>query len=214
MTALSALHTVKTRIGLDDECFRDLCEQITGKRSTRAMNDNERNAVRDRMLTDYPAARNSNKRKSLTGPYAKKLQALWIAGWNLGLVKNRKDTALVAFVKRQTGIQSTSWLRDHKDANKAVEALKIWLERAGVVWTVDSITPDYAREPGFKIAIAQSRLLDREFPLAVMVEAISELFPQKNNSDLTSAQWIKVMNLLGELVRSKQNLKKSTRRVK
>ncbi|MGC8201033.1 phage protein GemA/Gp16 family protein, partial [Salmonella enterica] len=43
-------------------------------------------------------------RRDLDGPYAKKLQALWIAAWNLGLTRSRDDKALLAFVKRQTGL--------------------------------------------------------------------------------------------------------------
>ena len=210
MTALSALHTVRTRIGLDDDCFRDLCEQLTGKRSTRAMNDNERYAVRDRMLADYPAAaRPPKSKKHLSGSYAKKLQALWISGWNLGLVKNRNDEALIAFVKRQTGIQSMTWLRDPEDADKAVEALKKWLERAGVDWTVDKLTPAHARAPGFKIAIAQSFLLNPERPSDALVGIMHELFPNPAIVKMRPADWIKVMNALGEEIRVKAKLAKA-----
>jgi len=210
MTALSALHTVRTRIGLDEDCFRDLCYQITGKRSTRAMNDNERYAVRDRMLADYPAAaRPAKSKKRLSGPYAKKLQALWISGWNLGLVKNRNDEALIAFVKRQTGIQSMNWLRDPADADKAVEALKKWLERAGVDWTVDKLTPAYARAPGFKIAIAQSFLLNPERPSDAFVGIMHELFPNPLIVKMRAPDWIKVMNALGEDIRAKAKVAKA-----
>jgi len=202
MTALSALHTVRTRIGIDEDCFRDLCETITGKRSTRAMNDNERYAVRDRMLADYPAA--ARPRKALSGPYAKKLQALWISGWNLGLITDRKDAALIAFVKRQTGIQSTSWLRDPKDADKAVEALKKWLERAGVDWSVIKGYPAHTRQPGYKIAWAQCYMLAPSDPRARFFQTLQEEVGDLMMSKMRPADWIKVMNALGEQVRAKK----------
>ena len=204
MTALSALHTVRTRIGLDEDCFRDLCQQITGKRSTRAMNDNERLAVRDRMLADYPAAAAPRKsKKHLSGPYAKKLQALWISGWNLGLVKNRNDEALIAFVKRQTGIQSMNWLRDPADADKAVEALKKWLERAGVVWNIEKRRPDWMKVPGYRIAIAQSDILQKHpSSTSPISKAVRKTVGNKSPEQMTARDWIKVMNALGEEIRA------------
>jgi len=210
MTALSALHTVRTRIGLDEDCFRDLCMRITGKRSTRAMNDNERYAVRDRMLADYPAAARPRKSKNrLSGPYAKKLQALWISGWNLGLVKNRNDEALIAFVKRQTGIQSMNWLRDPNDADKAVEALKKWLERAGVDWTVDSLLPKWTKIPGYKIAMAQVKILEHRPGSTLLTDIALNCTGKKSAKEMTARDWIKVMNELGERIRAQAKVTKA-----
>lgn len=204
MTALSALHTVRSRIGLDDECFRDCCEQITGKRSTREMSDAERNAVRAKLVSDYPNATKRPKATNrLTGPYTKKLQALWISGWNLGLVKNRSDDALIAFVKRQTGIQSMSWLRDPQDAEKAVEALKKWLERAGVDWSVDRLMADWEKMPGYKISFAQCKILNEHYSDAMNLQAdlVCKFFPNKTWDQVTPIDWIKIMNHLGSQVR-------------
>jgi hypothetical protein len=51
------------------------------------------------------------------------------------VVEAREDTALVAFVRRQTGIDHLNWVRDAADAQKVIEALKAWLTReAGVHW--------------------------------------------------------------------------------
>ncbi len=69
------------------------------------------------------------------GPYAGKLRALWISAFNLGVVKNADDAAMLAFVKRQTGLDHTRFLVDVADARKAIEALKSWIAReAGVEW--------------------------------------------------------------------------------
>ncbi len=88
---------------------------------------------------------------------------MWIGAWNLGLVRNRDDKALIAFVERQTGIQHLNWLRDAADAAKAVEALKKWMERdGGVDWSEHRFQAPVEKQPGFKIARAQFRKLQPE----------------------------------------------------
>ena len=206
MSALAKIHIAKKQLGLDDDTYRDMLERVTSKRSSKGMNNKQHTAVLDEFKrlgwkSDFKRKRGGG---SLTGPYAKKLQALWIAGWNLGLVDNRKDAALIAFVKRQTGIQSMAWLRDPEDADKAVEALKKWLERGGVDWSVGDHIPPWARAPGFKIAWAQLRKLEPfdEFFNVNFSAAITEILPNNNGLDvLTSSDWIKVMNALGVKVR-------------
>jgi hypothetical protein len=65
------------------------------------------------------------------GPYAGKLRALWISAYNLGIVRNRDDRAMIAFVQRQAKVSHTRFLTDPKDAAKAIEALKSWIAREG-----------------------------------------------------------------------------------
>lgn len=104
--SLAKIHIAKKDLGLDDATYRAVLERVTGKTSSVAMTAEERDAVlvEMRRIGWKPRA---SRRRGLDGPYAKKIQALWIAGWNLGLIRNREDTALIAFVKRQTGIEHT-----------------------------------------------------------------------------------------------------------
>ncbi|PIQ25396.1 GemA protein [bacterium (Candidatus Blackallbacteria) CG13_big_fil_rev_8_21_14_2_50_49_14] len=39
---LGIIHAAKKRLGLDDDCYRDLLEGVTGKRSAADLDDNER----------------------------------------------------------------------------------------------------------------------------------------------------------------------------
>lgn len=81
-----------------------------------------------------------------TGPYAPKLQALWIGAHNLGLTRSRDDRALLAFVERQTGLSHTRFLTDPADAMKAIEALKKWMARdGGVDWPKDRADAEAAK---------------------------------------------------------------------
>jgi hypothetical protein len=98
----------------------------------------------------------SSRRPSETvaGAYGAKLQALWISAWNLGIVDNRDDRALIAFIERQTKIAHPRWLNEHKDAKKAIEALKDWIAReAHVEWPSEA----QAQKRGTAVNIASKR---------------------------------------------------------
>ena len=134
MSAVKTIYAGIRALGIQDEDDRrDLFERVTGKRWLRLMSS----ADKDRVVAELRRLgfQGPTARRLLTGPYAKKLQALWIAGWNLGLVHNRDDAAIIAFVKRQTGLDHARWLRDPADGKRVVEALKDWLARdGGVMW--------------------------------------------------------------------------------
>lgn len=146
MNPLAALHVAKKQLDLTEEDYRAVLERVTGRRSARELAAVEIGLVLDEFRrmgfmptpgrSRMPKVRRSAKGAMLLdGPYAAKLRALWIAGWNLGVVRDRTDKALLAFVERQTKISHTRFLREAGDASKAIEALKAWLAReAGVVW--------------------------------------------------------------------------------
>ena len=155
MSALKLIHLGRRELGLtDDDDYRDVLEQVTGKRSAKAMTERERRAVVDEFRRrGFRLQRSAN----LTGPYAGKLVALWLSAWNLGIVRNRTDAALIAFVERQTGIAHMNWLRDARDARRAIEALKAWIAReAGVEWPSE----DDGRSAKLAVIAAQLRKLE------------------------------------------------------
>lgn len=145
--AIRTIQAMKRELGLDEEDYRAMLVRVTGKNSLRAMDGGQLGQV----ITDM-RAKGGGSKKRLDGPYGGKLQALWLSGWNLGLVRNPANEALLAFVKGQTGIDHTRFLRNAADARKAVEALKKWLERAGVDWS------EYT-EPQDCVLAAQLRVL-------------------------------------------------------
>lgn len=139
---IRAIHALKSRARFDDDTYRDWLERETGKRSCKLLSISQAVKVIDRLktITNDPrspreGASSDPAKPDLSGPYAAKLRALWISGWHLGVVRDRRDKALLAFIRRQTGIDHTRWLREPADARKAIEALKSWLAReAGVHW--------------------------------------------------------------------------------
>jgi hypothetical protein len=113
----------------------------------------------------------SSRRPSETvaGPYGAKLQALWISAWNLGIVDNRNDRALIAFIERQTKIAHPRWLTDHKDAKKAIEALKDWTAReAKVEWPNES----QAKKRGMDVSIASKQAV-----IAALAKRLADVEP-------------------------------------
>lgn len=207
MKAIAAVHVGLKQLGIDDATGRDLYERVTGKRSLAAMTETEINRVVQELRDKGFKPATKGARRPLEGKFVKKLQALWIAAWNLGLVKNRDDEALIAFVKRQTKLDHVRFLRDADDARKAIEALKAWMARsAGVNWTDDFGWVWLKSESG-KIAAAQWSLLHQDVEPKTMFSRYAWLVLRKPPMSLdldtepTAAEWIVIMNSLGELVR-------------
>jgi hypothetical protein len=203
-SSIAAIHVAKKQLGLDDDTYRAKLTRITGKPSVKDMTEAERQKVltvfRNEGFKPAAPAKRPNGRANLSGPYAGKLQALWIAGWNLGVFRERDDAALVAFVKRQTGLDAVRFLRYQDDARKAIEALKAILSReAGVDWVIHKLMPDVKRTAGYKIARAQwARLNEPGMSFWPMVHNLGGVRP---GADPTDAQWITIMNALGERIR-------------
>ena len=139
-----------------------------------------------RRQTGNPGRTRSN---TAAGRYAPVLQALWIAGHNLGVVQNRDDAALIAFVQRQTGMSHTRFLTDSEDARRAIEALKKWLSReAGVVW------PRGTDPSARKLAIVKA-IADRLMRVHPDPDALLKTLP-------INTDWDAHANILGEHLRA------------
>lgn len=145
---IGAIHALKARIGLDDDSYRDVLQSETGKRSAKGLSSAEAWRVMERLKvlsggrTEAQARPGAAGAQRLDGPFAAVCRAFWLAAYNLGVVQDRTDRALVAFVARQTGIDHLNWVRDGADARKAIEALKSWISReaGGVTWDVPKAT--------------------------------------------------------------------------
>jgi phage gp16-like protein len=183
--SIAAMHVAKKQLGLDDDTYRAALTQVTGKSSSASMTEAERQKVLEHFRAAGFKGASIGRRTALEGRFAKKLQALWIAGWNLGLVRDRDDRALITFVKRQTGIDHVRFVRHGQDAAKAIEALKSWLARGGGV--------DWAEftDPADCIVAAQLRRLGRDGPARVGF-----------HDSVSAATRQSVMNSLGERIRA------------
>ncbi len=142
---LAKIHIAKKELGLDDATYRAVLERVTGKTSSAGLPDRQLIAVveefkrlgfKDRLT----APKRAGSRPLASSAHAGKIRALWITLYNLGLVDNPAESALAAFVLRQTGVAALQWLQPAQ-AFKVIEALKQWAERkAGVDWSPVPIT--------------------------------------------------------------------------
>lgn len=205
MSALAAIHVAKKQLGLDDETYRAVLVRATGKASAGAMNEAERrNVVEELRRQGFKPAK-----KGLEGPFAGKLQALWIAAFNLGIVRDRRDAAMLAFVKRQSGVDHTRFLQDAADARKAIEALKGWMTReAGVDWKVRQTFPAVLNDERFRVAWAQYRVMVPSATFVGNMRGFLQLAATVlgtggpvDLAKLTPAEWQAIMNDLGERIR-------------
>lgn len=204
MTAHAAIHTGLKQLGIEGDDARDLYARVTGRRSLREMSPRQHEAVVSELRRLGFKAASSGARKPLEGRFAKKLQALWIAGWNLGVVADRRDEALVAFVKRQTGIDHVRFVRDDEDAAKAIEALKAWLAReTGIDWSQGRHLAEWVRPAGARIAVAQWQILHKAGAMSSDIREFRDLVARlaRPIDQMEERDWPAVMNLLGQRVR-------------
>lgn len=124
------IHVAKSKLLLDNETYRLLLEEETGKTSTQLMKVWELEKVVKRMKSSGFKVRKpvAAKRPPADEPQAKKIRALWLALHEGGLVRDPSETALCRYVKRQTGIEALQWLNPQQ-ASQVIEALKQWLQR-------------------------------------------------------------------------------------
>jgi phage gp16-like protein len=212
--ALKAIHAKRRQMGLDEDSYRALLSAVTGKSSSAEMNELERRAVLSEM-DRRGAPKAPARRTRASGPYAGKLQALWIAAWNLGCVRDSSDAAMLAFVRRQTGLEHSRFLRDPADASRAIEALKDWMRRESGVATLfryDRSNGPLINDDRCQILLAQwARLLRLDAAPAASLEAwVSRLHAGAGLADLTRDGWIDTMNILGSRLRKALAARKAT----
>ncbi|MCO5059664.1 MAG: regulatory protein GemA [Rhizobiaceae bacterium] len=166
---MSALHKAiyfqRKRLGFDDDTARAFYQRTVGKDRLTLMSDAEHRRVLSALKSVgaapakgavEPASKPVSR--PVQGPYGKKLTALWIAMWHLGLVRDRRDEALVMFALKRVTVDHTRWLVDPAEGQKAVEALKDWMAReGGVDWNARGHA--WLKHDAAKVALAQWKIL-------------------------------------------------------
>lgn len=126
---IGLIHVAAARLGMDDETRRDYMQKITGKRSCKGMSKRELWNVLEAMKKDGFNKTASHKGRELAAdPQAKKIRALWLMMARAGVVRNRAEEALEAYVVRicGRGLADTGV----KQCQAVIETLKKWAERA------------------------------------------------------------------------------------
>lgn len=192
---IGGVHGAAKRAHIDDATRHALQLRVTGKASCSDMTVAELERVleeinRGRPRADTPAA------------HQRKIKALWISAWQLGVVRDRKDEALDRFIKRQTGIDALRFLPPAKAA-PVVQALKTMMaEQGDVDWTSPKDTDERAC-----VALALWRKLHGAgvvgegdwFALTAYAQRILKIY---NRRSLTAKEWGQVLPVLGRKLRA------------
>lgn len=204
---IAAIKIEQKKLGLDDDTYRAKLHILTGKTSTTEMTEAERQKVLVSLRgnTPRPAPVRLDGRDGkhrLSGKYLPKMRALWIACYNLGVIDDRRDSALEAFAmgRQLPNISDMRFVHKASDGASVIEALKGMLARAGVQWADLIPCQPYEKSYGYKIACAQWAILrpdGGDFWYAVN-RCINRSI---GKPDLSDAEWITVMNHFGPQVR-------------
>lgn len=131
MSLTAAIHIAKAQLGMDDETYRAFLANLTGKDSCAKLTTREKGRVLDEMKRcgfQYSKGKDARRGKPLVrDPQARKIRALWLAMADAGIVRDRSEKALAAYMRRITG--RTLVDASVKQCQAVIETLKAWFDR-------------------------------------------------------------------------------------
>ncbi|WP_142627836.1 regulatory protein GemA [Rhizobium sp. P007] len=205
---IAAIKIEQKKLGLDDDTYRAKLHILTGKTSTTEMTEAERQKVLVSLRGNTPRPApfrldGRDGKHKLSGKYLPKMRALWIACYNLGVIDDRRDSALEAFAmgRQLPDISDMRFVHKASDGATVIEALKGMLARAGVQWADLMHCQPYEKSYGYKIACAQWAILRHDHS-GDFWHAVNRCINRSvGKPDLSDAEWITVMNHFGPQVR-------------
>jgi len=118
------IKAAQNKLGLDDETYRSMLLSITGKSSTTDMDHRELRSVCDHLRkVGFKPAKTVNNVAQIG-----KIRALWAEMADAGVVHNRSEKALLAYVRRITKTERMEWCTV-KQLQAVIETLKAWEDR-------------------------------------------------------------------------------------
>jgi phage gp16-like protein len=128
------IHVGKRDLHLDDETYRAMLRNSSDSKhdSSSKLTLPQLERVLDAMKTRGFKIKIQGKPAAQVmpaqDPQSQKIRALWLELHKFGYVLNPSESALAAYIKRITGIESLAWL-DMPQASQIIETLKDWLNR-------------------------------------------------------------------------------------
>lgn len=127
---LAKIHIAKAQLNLDDDQYRNIVRRVTGKDSAAQCRYSQ---LVDLINEFKSLGWKTEKKKAFRRAPSdgiKKIYALWGELQAAGAIQSTDKTALDAFVKKYTGIDSVQWLQPAQQ-QKIIEILKQWIKRIG-----------------------------------------------------------------------------------
>lgn len=131
----AAIRVARKQLGMDDETYRLMLREVTGKSSSTELTFAEVDRVLDHLVKKgfrltpakgRPGAEGG--RRMDTSPEATKVRALWLLLHELGEVKNPSEQALARYVRRIAKVDDMHWA-DGPAMGRLIETLKKWAMR-------------------------------------------------------------------------------------
>lgn len=123
------IHVAKRDLAMADDTYRAVLRQI-GKRESAAdltVPDLER-VLEHLKRCGFKVRSKKGARGQADDEQSKMIRGLWLELADRGVVQNRSEEALAAFVKRMTGVNALEWLSSPQ-ASRVIEHLKKWRTR-------------------------------------------------------------------------------------
>ena len=131
---IAAINIGKKALGMDDDVYRQMLNNVTGKSSLKMLNDSQLSQVLEHMKKTLGFKPQAKKQKAKARPRAlavNKIRAIWITMYKQGFIENGSDSALDTYAHRMTktsnieGVASINWV-DNKQASQILESIKRW----------------------------------------------------------------------------------------
>lgn len=129
---IQLIHIAKQQLQIDDETYRTMLWAIARVKSSTELDFKGRKDVLDHLKKSgfkaIPSKKRPQSRPLADDLQSTKIRELWLTLHTNGKVRNPDESALAAFVKRQTKVDALQWLTT-KQASAVIEELKKWLAR-------------------------------------------------------------------------------------
>lgn len=206
------IEIAKKELALDDDAYRDIIAQrFDGKTSRTQLGTAQLGELIDHFKSlGFKPKRNPPKRagrkRLADSETARKIRALWISLYHLGVLSDPSERAMGAFIKRQAKVDDATFLASEQ-AYKVIEALKSWAERsARVNWESYPIgLRDRVERPRCRVLEAQWKILHGKLDklqLSLWAEKFVQSPRQISYVHLSDEQADRAIEALGAKVRA------------
>lgn len=132
---IQLIHVAKSKLGLDDDTYRDILLGTTGKESTKDMNSTQLEDVITRLKQlgfSIEVKKKAGADELASDAQCKLIRHLWLSLHNAGQVRNSSEQALIKFVQRHIPSATSLEQLSKYYAGNIIEHLKKWCKRAGI----------------------------------------------------------------------------------
>ena len=134
LNLIKLIHVAKTKLGLDDDVYRDILESTTGKTSSKLLTPAQLEAVLDRLKQlgfEVESKDKAGVKNLADDAQSKLIRHLWLQLYHAGQVKNGSEKALAKFIENRVKVSALQFLST-ESADMVINHLRQWCKRCGI----------------------------------------------------------------------------------